>query len=640
MLGRVIADKYELRRKIGQGGMGQVWEAHDRALERDVAIKLLADRTTAAFKARFQREARALAQVQSDHIVQVYDFGLDEDAPYMVMELLVGEDLETRMRREGAMTPAAVLQLIRQTASGLTAAAQLDIIHRDLKPANVFIARNSGRDLVKILDFGVAWTADASDLTAKGALLGTPHYMSPEQIRGRTPTRQGDLWSLAVIAFRALTGALPFPANHLGDLIVSICTDAHPVPSTLVPGLPKELDHFFDQALAKDPRARFATASTLLEAFTKACNPATTINILAVDDEPDMAHLLEMRFRKQIRSAAYRFLFAENGEIALDVLRQHPEIDVILSDINMPVMDGLTLLEHIPSLTPHARTVMVSAYGDMDNIRRAMNVGAFDFVTKPIDFKDLDTTVKKAANAVTQLRAMASSDRENEVLRQLTSTVLTRRLESLELRDALHSEPIEASVVVVNVGRPERMLEPTALARMLNANYEVIVPILQKLGGMVDSIVGDELVCAWIGDKHLARALDACRSICREVANLAIVVGSDSPFSRGLAVGVASGPLLTTSLGSNVGGRFTYTMVGPVIDEALALAHRAKLGEIQVSPTAVEQASAFTFELVEDGSSPQPGYALPWSAKVDEQFYVAPTMTHTAGATFSQEDPT
>ncbi|MCA9699591.1 MAG: protein kinase, partial [Myxococcales bacterium] len=98
MLGRVIADKYELRRKIGQGGMGQVWEAHDRALERDVAIKLLADRTTAAFKARFQREARALAQVQSDHIVQVYDFGLDEDAPYMVMELLVGEDLETRMR--------------------------------------------------------------------------------------------------------------------------------------------------------------------------------------------------------------------------------------------------------------------------------------------------------------------------------------------------------------------------------------------------------------------------------------------------------------------------------------------------------------------------------------------------------------
>lgn len=635
MRGQIIAGKYKLQRKIGAGGMGTVWEALDQALQRRVAIKLIGEQHNSEnFLARFQREARALAQIQSDHIVQVFDFGVDEGAPYMVMELLSGEDLEARLRREEKLPTDVALDLIRQTANGLTAAAVFDIVHRDLKPANLFLTTGGGRQLVKILDFGVAWMAedpDASNLTMEGTLLGTPHYMSPEQIRGRNQSILGDLWSLGIIAYRALTGRFPFPGEHLGNLIVSICMDAFTMPSIVVPDLPKALDGFFKRALAKNPQERFPTASEFIEALSQACDSTTVTTILAVDDEPDIAYLLKTNFRKQIRDSTYRFLYAENGQLALEVLRQHPDIDVILSDINMPVMDGLTLLKHIPPLAPFARTVIVSAYDDMDNIRRAMNLGAFDFVVKPIEFQDLDTTVKKAARTAAEHRAMASSDRENKVLRQMTSSMLNRRMATLKIDAALNSEAIDATVVAINVHQQSdaQPSQPAELARRINANYEVIVPILQQSGGIIDSLDGDALICVWTGLMHQRHALDACWTARHELGNLVNLAGEDTPFAQGLGMGVSTGRLLATCIGSTAGERLSYTVIGSALTEAMTLARNAERGEILVSDAVHEQSRQQFKQLEETASRGAAADARPAASEPEKRKQVTISLTST-----------
>lgn len=639
MRGRVIASKYELKREVGQGGMGAVWEALDLALQRSVAVKLMGAEQVEqdSSRARFRHEAMALAQLRNDHIVQVYDYGIDEDVPYIVMELLGGEDLEARLRREQTLSPAQLLRLVRQVGNGLTAAAGLDIVHRDLKPANLFLTAEGGVETLKILDFGVASMrvrSKGSELSGPEKIVGTPVYMSPEQIRGQPPTHLGDLWSIGVIAYRALTGRLPFQDKHLGNLIVAICTDPFYPPSTVNTELPVMLDAFFDRALAKDPRQRFQSAAEMVEELARACKGTTTTTVLAVDDEPDMAHLIKMRFRKQIRNSTYRFLFAENGEAALEQLRRNPDVDVILSDINMPVMDGLTLLGHIPEVAPFARTVMVSAYGDMDNIRRAMNVGAFDFVVKPIDFKDLDTTVKKATRAVGELRAMASSSRENQILRKLSSAAVVRRLAALEPSVALASESVEASIVVVSINRADHDSGSTAgeLARLLNANYEVIVPVIRGNEGTVDRFVGDELVAVWTGNDHLGRALDACAAMAAELENLVKIAGQDSAYGCGLSIGISTGNVLAGCIGSQVCGRFSYTVVGSAVDEATELARAALRDEILVSdvvrlrggwPHLFDDASP---RVVGAAVEPVLVHKLLWDPAAREQMLESPTI--------------
>jgi serine/threonine protein kinase len=281
MSDRTIAQKYTLKREIGRGGMGVIWEAFDLALRRPVALKLMTPEqvTSDTARRRFEREAMSIAQLRNEHIVQIHDYGIDEDSPYIVMELLEGEDLEARLARERQLSPAATLTLLRQIAVGLQAASSAGIVHRDLKPANVFMARREPGERVKLLDFGVVWTvfeaSDEEQQRSPGLLIGTPAYMSPEQVRAVVPNHLSDLWSLGVIAYRALTGRLPFAESGLGELLISICTDPFPPPSSLVPGLPPGFDAFFERALAKDPLPR--------------APPAMVYNVVRREPAPSLA---------------------------------------------------------------------------------------------------------------------------------------------------------------------------------------------------------------------------------------------------------------------------------------------------------------------------------------------------------------
>ncbi|NUQ74129.1 MAG: protein kinase [Polyangiaceae bacterium] len=596
-----VGGKYTLLRELGRGGMGVVWEARDESLRRKVALKRMPNDYLPSVPAlrRFEREARAIAKLQNRHIVQIYDYGVERDQPYLVMELLEGEDLDARLNRESRLSPAATLGLLRQVAAGLEAAHAAGVVHRDLKPANIFLSRGELAETVKILDFGVAWmrsTALNPDSEPPAELVvGTPAYMSPEQVRAAVPDHRSDLWSLGIVLYRALTGVTPFTGNVLAELIVGICVDPIVPPSVVAPDLLPEFDAFFERALAKDREQRFQSAREMLAAFAAICEAEGRVRskILVVDDEPDVQVLIKLRYRRKIREGVYEFVFAVNGEDALDKLRQHPDIDIILSDIQMPVMDGLTLLNRIPEVHPTAATIIVSAYGDMQNIRSAMNRGSFDFVTKPVDFQDLDVTIEKTLKHVVEQRKRARSDHENAVLRQFVSAAVTDRLRSFGPSFSLATEVIEATVAFIDVWQYTAFAaakSPDAAVRALNANFEVIVPEVMSRGGVVDKYLGDAVMAVFHGPDHLVRAIEACKTVRAQLHSLAHRTGPDGPYAHGVCIGIATGTMLSGGIGSRAYNRLDYTVLGQIVNAAGRLASAASRWEILVDKSVQEGA--------------------------------------------------
>jgi serine/threonine-protein kinase len=267
----VIAERFRLIRLIGRGGMGSVWQARHLGLDTDCAVKFIEGEFASSpeAKIRFEREAKAAAQLRSPHVVQIFDHGVFEDTPYIAMELLRGQDLSQKLQSSGGrLAPGDVGQIIVQVCRALTKAHQAGIVHRDLKPENIWIAREddgSGeeRDIVKVLDFGIAKqkSEGISTTTKTGSMLGTPYYMSPEQAQGvKAVDSRADLWGLAVIVFQCITGRLPFESDALGDLLLKIIVNPLPVPSQVHASIPPGFDRWWAKAASRDPAGRYQTA--------------------------------------------------------------------------------------------------------------------------------------------------------------------------------------------------------------------------------------------------------------------------------------------------------------------------------------------------------------------------------------------
>lgn len=276
--GMRIADKYELRRKVGAGAMGEVWAAQHVSLREEVAIKIVlrdvAHGDGSSADSRFLLEARIASQLsrKTRHIVSVTDHGEDGPLAYLVMELLAGESLDVRLARSGPMPLEKVVPLVYQIARALAVAHADGVVHRDLKPSNVFVTVDEeGKALIKILDFGIAKlrapsrrapasVADAKHSTLRGFLLGTPAYMSPEQARGKPIDHRADVWALAVIAYHLLTGEFPFDGETPEELFARLCR-IEPTPiSTWRPDLPPIVVDLFTHAFAERIDERFQSA--------------------------------------------------------------------------------------------------------------------------------------------------------------------------------------------------------------------------------------------------------------------------------------------------------------------------------------------------------------------------------------------
>ena len=276
----VLAERYRLDRSLGNGGMGEVFEATDLTLHRSVAVKLMSPSLVQdePARARFLREARALAQVNSPNVVAVYDAGEDAERPYLVMEFVEGTTLERELVKSGRVEPARAVAIATDIASGLASAHERGIVHRDVKPSNVFLTPT---DVAKIGDFGIARLErpDAT-LTLTGQTFGSPPYMAPEQATGGKVDARADLYSLGCVLFQMLVGRRPFSGDDAVSLVYQHVHSTPPRVDSLVPAVPAELGALVAGLMAKDPGDRPASAEEVRHALgsvpTEPIAPTTT----------------------------------------------------------------------------------------------------------------------------------------------------------------------------------------------------------------------------------------------------------------------------------------------------------------------------------------------------------------------------
>jgi tRNA A-37 threonylcarbamoyl transferase component Bud32 len=270
-LPRVLGERYRLERRLGQGGMGTVYEAADIALARRVAVKVIREELvgSAAAAERFRLEARAAASFAHPNVVTVHDFGIARDTrAFLVMELLRGASLRDVLRRRTRLDAARVVSILRDVGAAADTAHARQLVHRDLKPENVFLARDDGPERVKVLDFGLAKVmsapADAATVTGSGTIVGTLHYMGPEQLRACAVDPGWDVWAMSVMAYEMLTGTLPFVGATVIDYQIAVLAGRFTPVGEQLAGAPAALQAFFERALALDPSRRPGSGERLV----------------------------------------------------------------------------------------------------------------------------------------------------------------------------------------------------------------------------------------------------------------------------------------------------------------------------------------------------------------------------------------
>jgi serine/threonine protein kinase len=448
--------KYEIQEVLGKGAMGVVYKGYDRAIARSVAIKVIAKSSLGPVELkhvlqRFRHEAQAVGRLVHPRIVQIYDYGEDDEIAYIVMELVNGKTLNQHLSQEGSYEIREVGEIVRQLLDGLGHAHTEGVTHRDVKLSNILI-NSDGR--IKISDFGIA-RIDSSDLTQVGDVLGTPYCMAPEQFLGLEVNALADLYSVGVIAFELLTGTKPFSGNA-ATVMQQVLNVRPPDASGINPKLSPMMDEVLHKALSKNREDRYRNAREFSDAFRQAIdaslnvgadiptlvltapsgaallNAARLLNVppalttaasgddvlptlsgdsaisldqgmkqarlLIVDDEERILTALKSRFRDR-----YQVATTTDGNQALEFLRKHP-VHVIISDQRMPAMLGVELLRQSREISPRSVRILLTGYSDLASIVGSVNDGeVYRFISKPWDNNDLQTIVAEAATIALEL---------------------------------------------------------------------------------------------------------------------------------------------------------------------------------------------------------------------------------------------
>ena len=311
--------------------------------------------------------------------------------------------------------------------------------------------------------------------------------------------------------------------------------------------------------------------------------------ILVADDEADLEMLIKQKFRQKIREQQYEFIFAVNGNDALEKIQQHPDIDIVLSDINMPEMDGLTLLSRLSESSPLIKSVIVSAYGDMENIRTAMNRGAFDFITKPINFEDLSLTMEKTIKHVIQIRETLKAIKENNILKMYVDETVLNFMGSREFESTIMAnETIEATVAFIDICSFTSISEnesPDNVVKLLNSYFDIMVKQIIAQGGYIDKFIGDAIMAVFRGEFHLDRAIDACIAVRTQIEKLP-AVSEHVSFHPKVSIGINSGEMISGNIGSASLRRLDYTVIGDTVNIAQRLQSASKESQIIINETA------------------------------------------------------
>ncbi len=314
--------------------------------------------------------------------------------------------------------------------------------------------------------------------------------------------------------------------------------------------------------------------------------------ILVADDEADLEVLIKQKFRQKIRDNEYEFIFAINGKDALEKILNNPDVEIVLSDINMPEMDGLTLLSHLSETSPLIKSVIVSAYGDMENIRMAMNRGAFDFITKPINFEDLSLTIEKTFKQVLQIKETFKAIKENNILKMYVDENVLNFMGSHEFETSLMAnETVEATVVFLDICSFTTISEnepADMVVKLLNNYFDVMVKEILAQGGHIDKFIGDAIMAVFTGGYHLDRALDACLAV-RSKIEKQPSLSEHVAFVPKVSIGINSGEMVSGNIGSASLRRLDYTVIGDVVNVAQRLQSSAIDGQIVITECIYEK---------------------------------------------------
>lgn len=315
---RVLFGPYRLEELLGRGGMGEVYRAYDTVHDRVVALKRLSGTLDGVERARFRREARLVASLRAEHIVDVYDYGDIDGHPYLAMRLVEGTDLH-KLLDDGRLDPARTVEILSQVARALDAAHAGGVVHRDIKPANILI---DGDGDAFLADFGIArpLAPDATRLTETGAAIGTLDYMAPERLLRQEIDPRSDVYALACVLFQCLTGTLPFPGDDPAGKVAAQLNDPPPSPSLFDRRIPPALDLIVATGMAKDPGSRYPTAGELMSAAASAgrqdgATAGSLPTTPELADDPGQGALL-----RAIISVAAR---AQDGATTVRVGNQH-----------------------------------------------------------------------------------------------------------------------------------------------------------------------------------------------------------------------------------------------------------------------------------------------------------------------------
>ena len=442
--------KYEIQGILGRGGMGAVYRGFDPAISRAVAIKTIGKSSLDAGElqhllARFRHEAQVVGRLAHPGIVQIYDYGEDDELAYIVMELVNGKSLHEHLLQHASYDLREVGEIIGALLDGLGHAHAAGVVHRDVKPSNIMINKDGG---IKISDFGIAHT-ESSELTQHGDVLGTPHYMSPEQFLGLSIGVPADLYAVGVIAYDLLTGTKPF-VGSTATVMQQVLNQRPADPSSLNPKLSSQIDQVLQRALAKKPEQRFQSAREFSEAFRQAIeaslghdtpapeaatpgllNAARLIRtdaaaqapgdgaaasaiaaegaisldrsvkkarLLVVDDEERILSALKSIFR-----ARYHVFATTDGNKALDFMKKY-QMHVVISDQRMPIMPGVELLRQAREISPSSVRILLTGYSDLASIVGSINDGeVYRFISKPWSNQELQQTVAEAVTIALEL---------------------------------------------------------------------------------------------------------------------------------------------------------------------------------------------------------------------------------------------
>lgn len=314
--------------------------------------------------------------------------------------------------------------------------------------------------------------------------------------------------------------------------------------------------------------------------------------ILVVDDEKDLELLIKQKFRKQIREQQYQFVFASEGNEAIEKINEDSAIDIVLSDINMPGMDGLTLIAKLGESNPLTKSIIISAYGDMENIRAAMNRGAYDFLCKPVDFQDLDVTIQKTIKYVKQLHETIEAIRENNILKMYVDKNVLNFMGSSEFESSLMmSENINGTVVFVDICNFTAITEKEpaeVVVKLLNRYFDVMVTEIIAQDGLIDKFMGDAVMAIFRGEFHLDRAIEASLALRKKIENL-----PNQPekitFNPKISIGINPGDMVSGNIGSANLKRLDFTVIGDTVNTAQRLQSAAKEGQIILAGEAYER---------------------------------------------------